>query len=203
MSRNRLISVALFAAATITLAACSGSSSTDSSSTTFLALAETTQTAASPSTTLETETTDAVTETTEPETPDTTQPPPVEEATCNWDAPRLSSADADGAPTDEGDEVSVAILGSWQHTHTNTGAGFEPVGPTIDIRYVLSTDRFLYCQDVEGATDKRENSARMNLEGAEIVLPSPATGYAVVAWNENTMVWLNHYDDSLYLLQRR
>ena len=203
MSRNRLFAVALFAAATIALAACGGSSSTESSSTTLVALTEETQTASSPSTTVETETANTVTETTEPDTPDTTQPPSDEEPTCNWDSPRLASADADGAPTDEGDEVSAAILGSWQHTHTDTGAGFEAVGPTIDIRYVLSSDRFLYCQDVEGATDKRENSARMNLEGAEIVLPSPATGYAVVAWNENTMVWLNHYDDSLYLLQRR
>jgi hypothetical protein len=201
MSRNRLFIVALFAAAATTLAACGGSTSTDSSSTNVVALVEIAQTTASPSTTIETA--DTVTETTEPETPDTTQPPPEEETTCNWDSPRLASGDADGAPSDEGGEVSIAILGSWQHTHTNTGAGFEPVGPTIDIRYVLSSDRFLYCQDVEGATDKRENSAPMNLEGVEIVLPAPATGYAVVAWRENTMVWLNHRDNSLYLLQRR
>jgi hypothetical protein len=203
MSRNRLFIVALFAAAATTLAACGGSASTDSASTTVVELAESAQTAASPSTTIETETADAFTETTEPETPDTTQPPPEEEATCNWDSPRLASVDADGAPTDEGGEVSTTVLGSWQHTHTNTGAGFEPVGPTIDIRYVLSSDRFLYCQDVEGATDKQEISAPMNLEAVEIVLPAPATGYAVVAWRENTMVWLNHRDNSLYLLQRR
>ena len=97
----------------------------------------------------------------------------------------------------------MALLGSWQHTHINEGGGFKPLKPTTDIRFVLSSDTFLYCQDVQGATKRGENSAPMSLEGAEIVLPSPASGYAVVAWNENTMVWINHYDDSLYLLQRR
>jgi len=106
-------------------------------------------------------------------------------------------------PAAEGSELARAILGSWQHTHTNTGSGFEPVGPTIDIRFVLSADQFLYCQDVEGATDQAERSAPLKLEAAEIALPSPASGYAVTAWTDDTMVWLNHFDGSLYLLHRR
>ena len=43
----------------------------------------------------------------------------------------------------------------------------------------------------------------LKLEGVEIILPSPASGYAVTAWTDDTMVWLNHYDGSLFLLQRR
>ena len=75
--------------------------------------------------------------------------------------------------------------------------------PTTHIPYVLSSDTFLYCQDVRGATEQGENSAPQVLDGDEIVLPSLATGCKIVAWNENMMVWLNHRDGSRYLLQRR
>jgi hypothetical protein len=125
------------------------------------------------------------------------------EPNCDWETGRLTADDTSDAPASEGDDLAQAILGTWQHTHIDSGAGFEPVSPTTDIRFVLSSDRFLYCQDVEGATDKSERSAPLKLEGAEIVLPSPATGYAVTAWNESTMIWLNHFDGSLYLLRRR
>ena len=106
-------------------------------------------------------------------------------------------------PTSDDSDLARPILGLWHHTHTNTGAGFEPVGPTIDVRFVLSPDRFLYCQDVEGATDKAERSAALKVERIEVILPSPATGYAVTAWHDDTMVRLNHRDGSLYLLKRR
>jgi hypothetical protein len=65
----------------------------------------------------------------------------------------LTSVTADDVPEGEGDDVEQAVLGSWQHTHIDYGSGFEPVSPTTDIRYVLSPETFLYCQDVEGATD--------------------------------------------------
>jgi hypothetical protein len=134
--------------------------------------------------------------------PTTTQDAALE-ATCDWDSPRLDPGDASGTPTSGEGDVADAVLGSWQHVAIDSGAGFEFLDTTRDIRYVLAEGRFLYCQDVEGATDQAENSAPLQIEGSEIVLPSPATGYVVVAWNEDTMVWRNLRDDSLYLLRRR
>jgi hypothetical protein len=208
--RNRLFIVAILAAASTILAACGGSESAESSSTVTAQATETTAATSAPSTTSApaTTTTPAPTTTAEPaqesqasQTTVTTEPEDVD-PTCDWDSARLSSGDAT-EPTGEGDDVALAVLGSWQHTHINEGGGFKPVKPTTDIRYVLSSDTFLYCQDVQGATEQGENSAPLVLDGDEIVLPSPATGYKIVAWNENLMVWLNHRDGSLYLLQRR
>lgn len=208
MLRNRLFIVAIFAVVVTMLAGCGASESTESSSTVAAQATETTATTSAPSTTSAPASTTAAPTTTAPTqesqvstTTVTTEPAEVE-PTCDWDSPRLSSGDA-SEPSGEGDDIAVAFLGSWQHTHINEGGGFKAVKPTTDIRYVLSTDTFLYCQDVQGATKQAENSAPLILEGAEIILPSPATGYKIVAWNENMMVWLNHRDDSLYLLQRR
>ena len=201
---NRLFIVAIFAAAVMMLAACGGSESAESSSTVATQVAETTAVTSAPTTTNApaTTSTDAPAEESQAsQTTVTTEPADVD-PTCDWDSPRLSSADA-SEPSGEGADLTLAILGSWQHTHINEGGGFKPVKSTTDIRYVLSSDTFLYCQDVQGATKQGENSAPLTLEGDELVLPSPATGYKVVAWNENMMVWLNHRDDSLYLLQRR
>ena len=201
---NRLFIVAIFAAAATMLAACSASESTESSSTVAEQATETTTETSAPSTTNapSTTTTAAPTEESQGSQTTVTTVPAEVDPTCDWDSPRLSSADT-SEPSGEGDDLALAMLGSWQHTHINEGGGFEPVKPTTDIRYVLSSDTFLYCQDVQGATKQAENSAPLILEGDELVLPSPATGYKIVAWNENVMVWLNHRDDSLYLLQRR
>lgn len=143
---------------------------------------------------------------TEPEPETDTEPETEAESvadTCDWDSARLSPGDTSAAPTGTAGKLSETIIGSWQHTHIDTGAGFEPLKSTTDIRFVLSPDRFLYCQDVEGATDHSENSAPLRLDGSEIVLPSPATGYGVTAWDDDAMVWINHRDGSLYLLVRR
>jgi len=209
MSRNRLFIVAGFAAAVMVLSACGGSESSKPSSTVAAQATETTAVASAPSTTnsaastttIAPTTTAAAQESQVSTTTVTTEPAEVD-PTCDWDSPRLSSDDA-SEPAGEGDDVTVALLGSWQHTHINEGGGFKPLKSTTDIRYVLSSDTFLYCQDVQGATKQAENSAPLILEGDEIVLPSPASGYKIVAWNETTMVWLNHRDGSLYLLQRR
>ncbi|MEO7348392.1 MAG: hypothetical protein ABIW32_00790, partial [Terrimesophilobacter sp.] len=108
------------------------------------------------------------------------------------------------APSGREGDLAIALIGSWQHTHTDSGSGFEALKTTTDIRFVFpSTKRLLYCQDVAGATSQAENSVNISLDGAEIVLPSPASGYGVVAWDANTMVWTNNRDGSLYLLQRR
>jgi hypothetical protein len=187
------------------LGACSTSETAESPTTTGAVDTETTVATASPSTTAEPTTTEAIEVADtgdEAEEVETSDPVDVE-AGCDWDSGRVTSDDPGSAPASEGAELSETILGSWQHTHIDDGAGFEPVRPTTDIRYVLSADTFLYCQDVEGATDQAERSAPMKIEGNEIILPSPASGYAVTAWNDDTMVWLNHFDDSLYLLQRR
>jgi hypothetical protein len=193
--RRRLHVLSLSVAVAMVLGACSASDATDTadtSDTTAVAAAT-----ASP-TTLATGITPAADTT-------TTSEPESAEPSCDWDSGRLTATDTSDVPVSEGDDLPQAILGSWQHTHTriDTAAGFEAVSPTTDIRYVLSPDQFLYCQDVEGATDKAERSAPLKLEGVEIVLPSPATGYAVTAWDDTTMIWLNHFDGSFYLLQRR
>ena len=137
---------------------------------------------------------------------ETTKPkdePVVQEATCDWDTGRLESGSAN-APSSTAGELSTALIGAWQHTHIDSGAGFEPVKPTTDIRYVFpSTTTMVYCQDVTGATNKAGRTVTVSLDGVELILPSPATGYAVTAWDADTMVWENHRDGSLYLLKRR
>jgi hypothetical protein len=202
--RNRLFIVAILAAAATVLAACGGSESAEPATAVAAQATETTAATSTPSTTSAPATTSTAAPTQESQASTTTVTAEPEEVdpTCDWDTPRLSSGDT-SEPTGEGTDLPVAVLGSWQHTHINEGGGFEPVKPTTDIRYVLSSDTFLYCQDVQGATEQGENSAPLVLDGDEIVLPSPATGYKIVAWNENLMVWLNHRDGSLYLLQRR
>lgn len=129
--------------------------------------------------------------------------PVTQEETCDWNTARLDSGSAD-APAAAGSDLETVLIGSWQHTHIDSGAGYEAVKPTTDIRYVFpSTSRLLYCQDVKGATAQAENAVNIELAGTELVLPSPATGYSVTAWDADTMVWTNHRDGSLYLLKRR
>ncbi|NLA09251.1 MAG: hypothetical protein GX871_03470 [Microbacteriaceae bacterium] len=126
----------------------------------------------------------------------------VHEEDCGWGSPKLFAAPE--LPSGTEGALDVVLVGAWQHTHFDTGAGYEPVGEGTDVRYVFpSTERILYCQDVEGATQQAQNAAAFTLDGTEIVLPAPASGYAVVAWDANTMVWQNHRDGSHYLLQRR
>jgi hypothetical protein len=95
------------------------------------------------------------------------------------------------------------LVGSWQHTHTSEGAGFEEV--TNDHRYVFpSPERMLYCQHVPGATDHAENAADVTLNGTEIELPGGKYGYTVTAWSEDTMLWDHPVGGGyVYLLQRR
>lgn len=128
--------------------------------------------------------------------------PVTQEETCDWESARLDSGSAE-APGSAGGDLSTAIIGAWQHTHIDSGSGYEAVKPTTDIRYVFpSTTRMLYCQDVVGATSKAENAVDIELSGTTLVLPLP-TGYTVMAWTNDTMVWTNERDGSLYLLKRR
>jgi len=212
VTHYRLFILVVLAVAAAMLAACGGSESTDSLDTaeTTVSPAITTETTITDSTvgteptstTIATVSTDSPSTTVVTETTETTQPDNAEPG-CDWDSSRLPGGGASDVPASEGGDIDQAILGSWQLTHTDSGSGFEPLGPTTDIRIVLSADEFLYCQDVEGATDKAERSAPLKLEGDEIILPSPASGYTVTAWTDDTMVWLNHFDGSLFLLQRR
>lgn len=129
--------------------------------------------------------------------------PATQEETCNWGTARMDSGSAT-APNGQSGDLATVLIGSWQHTHIDSGSGYEALKPTTDIRFVFpSTTRLLYCQDVAGATSQAENAVNISLDGTELVLPSPATGYGVVSWDANTMVWKNHRDGSLYLLQRR
>lgn len=129
--------------------------------------------------------------------------PVTQEETCDWDSGRRESGSAK-APSGQSGDLAAVLIGSWQHTHIDSGSGYEPLKPTTDIRFVFpSTDRLLYCQDVAGATSQAENAVNISLDGRDLVLPSPATGYGIVAWDANNMVWRNYRDGSLYLLQRR
>lgn len=140
-----------------------------------------------------------------PETPAQDQPPAprVQEETCDWDSPQLVSQGASGiVPSGQVGSLPDTIIGAWQHTHFDTGSGFEPVAE--DIRYVFpSIDRILYCQHVPGITNQAQNAADISWEGDRIVLPGAAPGYLVTEWSDSAMVWLNLMDDSHYLLQRR
>lgn len=139
-----------------------------------------------------------------PAEPEPSEPTPVtQEATCDWDTPRLASGAAT-VPASAGADLATALIGSWQHTHIDSGSGFEALAETTDIRYVFpSTTQLLYCQDVQGATSQAEQSATIELDGANLVLPSPSKGYTVTAWTDDTMLWTNNLDGSLYLLKRR
>lgn len=124
-----------------------------------------------------------------------------QEETCDWDAPRLSGP-AEAPEGREGD-LPTMLVGSWQHTHTDEGAGFEEVAN--DHRFVFpAPDRMLYCQHVPGATDHGENAADIVLNGTKIELPGGKYGYTVLAWDEDTMLWDNPVGGGyVYLLQRR
>lgn len=127
--------------------------------------------------------------------------PATQEETCDWDSPAIA-ANATGAPGGAGSDLPTAIVGAWQHTHIDTGAGFEPLLSGEDIRYVFpSASRILYCQDVSGATDQAQNAADFTLDGNTIKLP--ASSFEVTAWDDQSMVWVNSRDGSIYLLQRR
>lgn len=151
-----------------------------------------------------------------PPAPETTEAEPTEaeavsadpaavtqEETCDWDTGRTDPSG--DAPTSPGDaDLSSVLVGAWQHTHIDSGSGFEALETTTDIRYIFpSTSRLLYCQDVKGATTQAEQAADIELAGTDIIVPGGAPGYAVKAWDSDTMVWTNNLDGSLYLLQRR
>lgn len=142
----------------------------------------------------------------QPATPDfpdsgTEDAPRTQAESCDWDAPKLS-ATASGVPQATDGELQTTIVGAWQHTHFDTGGGYEAV--EADIRYVFpSSDRILYCQHVPGVTEHAENAADFVWDETRIVLPGAAPGYVVVSWDADAMVWLNRADNSHYLLQRR
>lgn len=148
------------------------------------------------------------------QTPDVSQPPgenpapatdepagPAEQvASCEWDTARVS-ADA-ARPTGQAGDLATVLIGSWQHTHVDSGAGMESLEE--DIRYVFpAPDQLIYCQHVAGITDHAENKTTVTLEGTLIAPPAPHPGFEVTAWSADRMVWTNNFDGSTYLLVRR
>ena len=130
--------------------------------------------------------------------------PPSQTESCDWGEGRITSDMAGSLPTSASGDFATALIGAWQHTHIDSGSGFEALETATDIRYVFpSASRLLYCQDVTGATNQAENAADISLNGNDIVLPSPATGFTATAWNTDTMVWINNRDGAVYLLKRR
>lgn len=137
----------------------------------------------------------------------TTQEPPndpvySQEESCGWDSPPLPGA-LPAIPTGQEGDLDAVIIGAWQHTHFDSGAGYEALDDK-DIRYIFpSSDRMLYCQHVPGITEHAENAGDIGWEGTGLVLPNGSVGYTVTAWNDHVMVWDNHLDGSQYVLQRR
>lgn len=125
---------------------------------------------------------------------------PVEQAaSCEWDIPAITAAAA--APTGQDGELATVLIGSWQHTHIDSGDGWETLDK--DIRYVFpAPGQLIYCQHVPGITDHAENSTTHTLEGTLIAPPSHK-GFDATAWSADRMVWTNNYDGSRYLLARR
>lgn len=142
---------------------------------------------------------------TEPDSTDTEgaeeQQPVTQEETCDWDSPKLTGA-ADVPKGQDGDLAEV-LVGSWQHTHTDEGSGFEEV--VNDHRYVFpSPNRMLYCQHVPGVTEHAENAGDVVLNGTAIELPGGQYEYTITAWDQDTIVWDNPIGGGyVYLLQRR
>lgn len=124
-----------------------------------------------------------------------------QEETCDWDSPKISGA-AEATDAQDGDLAEV-LVGSWQHTHTDEGSGFEEV--TNDHRFVFpAPDRMLYCQHVPGATEHQENATDVVLNDTRIEWGGGDYGYTVMAWDADTMVWDNPVGGGyVYLLQRR
>lgn len=121
---------------------------------------------------------------------------------CEWDAAVLRS-DIPSDVSSAGGDLQADIIGSWQHTHYDSGSGYTALDDE-DIRYVFpSADRLLYCQHVPGQTEYAENAAAIEWDENRIVLPGAAPGFVVESWNAEAMVWVNLMDDSRYLLQRR
>lgn len=136
-----------------------------------------------------------------PEAPEPDAAPATQEKTCDWDSGRVKAKAT--APKGKDGDLATAIIGAWQHTHIDSGSGYEPV-KEADIRYVFpSAKEMLYCQDVPGVTDQAQQEAKIKLSGSTIQPPAPHKGFKVVAWDENTMVWNNNLDNSKYLLVRR
>lgn len=136
--------------------------------------------------------------------PEVTAAAVTQEESCGWGESKLGAGVPGALPVGPGDDISTAIIGAWQHTHFDAGAGFEAVGEGTDIRFVFpSTSRLLYCQDVAGATAQAENAVDFVLADTAIQLPGTAPGYVVTAWNADTMLWKNNLDGSTFLLQRR
>ncbi len=120
---------------------------------------------------------------------------------CGWDRSGLASPPVTLPSGGDGD-LGVRLVGAWQHTHFDTGGGFEPLDGK-DIRYIFpSTERMLYCQHVPGVTEFAEQGTDITLEGQAIVLPGSHPGFTVQEWDDSSMVWVNNMDGSLYLLQR-
>jgi hypothetical protein len=127
--------------------------------------------------------------------------PRVQAEECEWDA--AASMNDTKQPAGQEGELRDLIVGSWQHTHYDEGNGYTALDGE-DIRYVFpSADRLLYCQHIVGITDHAQNATDITWEGTRIVVPGGAPGFEVVAWNDETMVWVNRMDNSHYLLQRR
>lgn len=129
--------------------------------------------------------------------------PAEQAASCEWERPTLVPAAAPAVPEGRSGELRTVLIGSWQHTHLDSGSGLTPVEDK-DIRYVFpAADQLIYCQHVPGITDHAENRAPISLDGDTILPPSPHPGFEVLAWSGDTMLWQNNFDGSQYLLVRR
>lgn len=213
MSRKYATVAGVILSSALLLGGCASGAAPDASSSSEAPEPSATAEPVAPETSVETTEDTAAPESPEPEVEPTTEsaaPEPTEEAvgsqaeSCGWDSAALDHGAEGGMPSEPGNDPGAALIGAWQHTHIDSGSGFEPLGAGTDIRFIFpSTTRLLYCQDVKGATDKAENAVDIELNGTVIALPAPATGYEMTAWTAESMLWTNQRDGSIYLLRRR
>ena len=197
---SRLYSLTLLVAGALVLGGCSGDSADD-----ITAPAGETPTTQAPAP----EPIDDQTQAASDDEPATEKPaaeepadtPRTQAESCEWDTAG-SAGGSSAAPSGQDGDLDSIVIGVWQHTHYDSGSGYEALDAE-DIRYVFpSLDRMLYCQHIPGITDYAENAGDISWEDTGIVLPTGSVGYTVTSWDQNTMVWKNHLDGSNYLLQR-
>ncbi|MGB3413570.1 MAG: hypothetical protein WBA28_02520 [Microbacteriaceae bacterium] len=105
-------------------------------------------------------------------------------------------------PTRTPKDLAKNLIGAWQLTHINTGAGLEPV--SADIRYIFPAEgQMIYCQNVPGVTDHAEQSTTITIERTRISPPGSHKGFEVLLMDDTSMAWVNNTDSSSFLLVRR
>lgn len=72
--------------------------------------------------------------------------PITQEKSCGWESARLPAGSAE-APSSPGDDLSTALIGSWQHTHIDS----VPAPATGYVASAWSADTMLWTNNRDGS----------------------------------------------------